>query len=96
MSLSVFLLALGATARLTHLVTDDRILGWLRAAAMQRFGPDHPAVYWLYCPWCVSPYLAAAVFTTAAFYGGTTAFTITAAALTASWVIGTIADRTVQ
>ncbi|MFT4086145.1 MAG: hypothetical protein QM658_03170 [Gordonia sp. (in: high G+C Gram-positive bacteria)] len=88
MTAALFFLALGAAARLTRLITDDRLLGRLRAWALRRWGSEHPITYWLYCPWCVSPYIGGAVFTTAWFYGDTAAFVIVACTLTASWLIG--------
>ena len=92
MTLSVFLLALGASARLTRLVTDDAILGRFRTWFIRRWGPDHWTSYLLHCPWCVSPYLGAGVFTTAWFYGDTPWFIIVASVLSASWLIGTAAS----
>ena len=91
MSLAVFLLTLGAAARVTRLITDDRILGGVRAWVMRRLGPDHPVTYWVYCPWCVSPYVCAALFTLAWFVGETPGYLIPAFALTASWLIGVAA-----
>lgn len=92
MTLSVFLLALGATARLTRLISDDAILGRFRAWFITRYGPDHWTSYLLHCPWCLSPYVGAGVFTTAWFYGGTAWFVIVSAVLSASWLIGTVAS----
>lgn len=89
MTLSVFLLALGATARIVRLITDDAILGKLRAWVIRKTGdPDHWAPYLLHCPWCVSPYVGGAIFTCAWFYGSTPWFIIPAAVATASWIIG--------
>ena len=88
MTLATFLLTLGAVARVTRLITDDRVLGPVRVAAIKKLGVDHPVTYWLTCPWCVSPYVAAIGCTTAWFYGTTAPFVITTAALTVSYVVG--------
>lgn len=89
MTLGIFLLCLGATARITRLITDDRLTSPVRARAIRRYGPDHPLPYWLSCPWCASPYIAATAYTLGWFYGHTPVFVIATAALTASYLIGT-------
>lgn len=86
--LATFLLTLGAVARVTRLITDDRIFSPVRVTAIKKLGVDHPITYWIACPWCVSPYVAAAGYTTAWFYGQAAPFLIITAALTASYVIG--------
>lgn len=92
MTLTVFLLALGATARLTRAITDDYIAGWARAIPLRKWGPDHWVSYWVHCPWCVSPYVGAGVFTTAWFYSNQSWWVILSAVLTASWLIGIAAS----
>jgi hypothetical protein len=52
------LLGLAATARLTRLVTADRISLPVRAAIVRRWGPASPVGYLVHCRWCVSLYLA--------------------------------------
>ncbi|BDD81473.1 hypothetical protein TPB0596_12360 [Tsukamurella pulmonis] len=93
MDLATFLLTLGAVARLTRLITDDRLFGPVRVAAIKKLGVDHPVTYWLTCPWCVSPYVAGAGFTTGWFYGGTAPYFIATATLTASYLIGMAATH---
>lgn len=61
MTVTLFLLALGATARLTRLINSDMITGRLRVAVYERFGEDSHAGVLVRCPWCASPYVAAAV-----------------------------------
>lgn len=58
----VALLVLGiATYRLTRLVVMDAISEPFRYAVEDRFGPDSSWAYLVNCPWCASPYLAAAL-----------------------------------
>lgn len=52
---------LGATTRLTRLITDDKITEGLRRWAVRRWGEQSLVAYLLFCPWCVSPYVAATV-----------------------------------
>lgn len=92
MTLTIFLLALGATARLTRLVTDDYVTRHLRAAVIRRFGPDHDLAYLVTCPWCISMYIGGVIMTIAWFVGEHAGFTIPAAALTASYLIGVAAS----
>ncbi|WP_328856899.1 hypothetical protein OG579_17025 [Williamsia herbipolensis] len=88
MSVSVFLLCLGLTARATRLVTDDRILAAVRARLIGRYGPDAFLPYLVGCPWCMSPYIAGGVYSIGWWWGDTTAFVIVAAAASASWLYG--------
>lgn len=91
MTIAVFLLALGATARLTKLITDDYITRHIRAFFIRRLGPDHDLAYLLACPWCVSVYIAGGVYTTAYFFGEHPGFIIPAAVFTASYLVGVAA-----
>lgn len=90
----MFLLALGATARLTRLINADVIGGPIRAAGIRlsRRGDDGWLPYLLRCPWCLSMWIGGAVYATAWFYGHTGAWWITCAALSASYLIGVTAD----
>ncbi|MDH6279519.1 DUF1360 domain-containing protein [Prescottella agglutinans] len=92
MTIAIFLLALGATARITRLITRDFITRQLRVCAIRRFGPDHDIPYLLTCPWCLSIWVAGGVMTIAWFYGEHPGFIIPAAALTASYLIGIAAS----
>ena len=91
MTIGIFLLTLGAAARLTVLVTDDYITRHFRAFFIRRLGPDHDVSYLVGCPWCVSMYVCGGLFTLAWFYGTHPGFIIPAAALTASYLIGAAA-----
>lgn len=52
----------GATARLTMLITEDTITGFLRAWVMRRAGgPQGLAYQWIRCPWCVGLWIGFAV-----------------------------------
>jgi hypothetical protein len=51
-------LGLLTTARITRLLTADRISQPLRAAIVRRFGPDSWPGYYIHCRWCVSMYTA--------------------------------------
>jgi len=52
------LAGLFATARLTRLLSADRVLLPLRAAIVRRFGPSSALGYLVHCRWCVSMYMA--------------------------------------
>jgi hypothetical protein len=71
---SYTLLGLLATARLTRLLTADRISRPLRAAIVRRYGPSSAVGYLVHCRWCVSlyvaPFAAAAVLWLAPAYRG--------------------------
>lgn len=88
MTITIFLLALGATARITRLLTQDYILSGFRAYFIRRSGPDSMTGYGVTCPWCVSWWIAAAVFPVAWYFGEHPGFIIPAAALTASYLVG--------
>lgn len=92
MTVAVFLLALGAVARVTRLVTDDQLLLPARVWLIGKLGPEHPIAYLAGCPFCMSVWVAGGVYTAAWFYGDTAAFTITASALTASLLVGHLAS----
>ncbi|OZC59261.1 hypothetical protein CH276_22705 [Rhodococcus sp. 06-470-2] len=92
MSLGLFLLTLGGTIRLTRLITDDFITRHIRAFVIRHRGPDSDLAYLVTCPFCLSMYIAGGAFSAAWFYGSHPAFIITAAALTASWLVGITAS----
>lgn len=60
---------LGATTRLTHLITDDRLTLPLRQKVITRYGTEGWQTYLVMCPWCVSPYIAVLVTVPAVFWG---------------------------
>lgn len=54
MDLITWLIAALATARLTRLVTDDRITQAPRLWLLTRIDPEGLAGYLIHCTWCVS------------------------------------------
>lgn len=60
MTALTLLLAALATARLTRLVTRDRITRAPRNWALRRLPDGHLLAYLLMCDWCVSVYMGAA------------------------------------
>jgi hypothetical protein len=96
------ILAFGAVARLTRLLTVDTFppIVWGRAhlrAWLIRSGRDdenHWSVRLLGCAWCISFWIAAPVMALAYWFGPTAAFLIPAGTLTASHAAGMLAgDR---
>lgn len=80
-----------ATARLTRLVTTDKITETPRNALVRKLGAESKIAYLLVCDWCSSIYVAPAVtalvwWQPAAVWG--------AAALAASHITGYLASRT--
>jgi hypothetical protein len=55
------LLAIGATARLTRLVTEDSITERFRSWVVLKFGDDSAADTLVHCPWCASVWLGSLV-----------------------------------
>lgn len=50
-----------STARLTRLITDDKITEGFRQWVVSRAGDESLISYLVYCSWCVSVYTGAAV-----------------------------------
>ncbi|MGW6376248.1 hypothetical protein ACWFRB_09315 [Rhodococcus sp. NPDC055112] len=92
MTLTIFLLTLGATARVTRFFNSDYLARGIRALLIRRLGPDHDLAYGIACPWCLSIWVAGAAMTVAWFYGEHPGFIIPAAALTASYLVGLAAS----
>ncbi len=88
MTLMVFLLTLGATARLTRLVTDDYIARHLRAYVIRHTSEGNDLRVGIGCPWCLGVWISAGLFTLAYFHGSADWFVWPAAALSASWLYG--------
>lgn len=93
MDLGTLLLLALTTARLTRLVTDDRVTERLRVALARR-RPEGMLAYFLYCPWCVSMYAGAVVAGSWWAWGGQTWHTALMLALSASYTTGYLASRT--
>ena len=98
MNLVMLVLAALTTARLTRLVTTDRItLGprrWLLRRLIARYGEDSLPPYLLVCDWCVSIWAGGAVAAAWLTLGDTLWFQAPAAALTLSYVTGWLASQT--
>lgn len=92
-------LAALATARLTRMVTTDRIFLAPRVrllrALVRRHGEDGLMPYLVTCDWCVSIYTGTSVAAAWVAWGDTRAFLAVAAALAFSYVAGYLAERTV-
>lgn len=58
LALVIVLAGLFATARLTRLLSKDRIAAGVRRAIVARFGPSSSLGYLVHCRWCVSMYFA--------------------------------------
>lgn len=54
---------ISATYRLTKLVLDDRITEDLRNKIYEKFPRDSKIAYFIGCPWCVSIWAGAVIFT---------------------------------
>lgn len=54
---------IAATYRLTKLVMDDKITEDLRSKIYEKFPKDSKIAYFIGCPWCVSIWAGAVVFT---------------------------------
>lgn len=63
------LVAALTTARLTRLVTRDRITHAPRRRLLSRLNPDGLAAYMVVCDWCVSVYVGAGVAALGAYAG---------------------------
>jgi hypothetical protein len=82
------ILALGATARLTRLVTSDRITQAPRDWILDRLNPDGLTAYLLTCRWCVSIYTSIPIAAIATLHPNSLWWEIPALALTASHATG--------
>lgn len=85
------LLAIGATARLTRLVTADYITSPIRDRLIERWDEDSKRAYLLTCDYCASMYVGPAVATATVLWPTNRVIVIGLIALTASFVAGTIA-----
>lgn len=94
---TTLILAALATARLTRMVTTDRITqgprGWLLRLLIRKRGEDALSVYLIICDWCVSIYVAAGVTAAWILAGDTLWFQAPAAALALSYVAGFLASK---
>lgn len=72
MSTLVVLLTIGLIARITRVLTVDRITYPIRARIVVRPGPDHPIAYFVTCPWCIGLWVSPAGVSAAAPTSGRT------------------------
>jgi hypothetical protein len=82
-----------ATARLTRLVTTDRITEAPRNWIIRRLPRESLVSYLLVCDWCSSVYTGAAVAGAWWAWGDTMAFTAVTAALAFSYIAGFLASK---
>lgn len=92
-TLIAMLLALGAAMRITRFITADYLADDFRGWVMRRFGADSKLATLVECPWCVSIWATGSLFALAWAYGDRAWFVWPAAALTASQIIGLVAQN---
>lgn len=78
-------------ARLTRLVTTDKITEPLRAKVVDRFGAQSLTTFLLHCPWCAGWWVAAILALPAAWVAGLPWWWAPALAFAASQVVGMMA-----
>lgn len=93
MNLITLLVAALVTARLTRLVTTDRITQAPRNALLRRLSADGLAAYLLVCDWCVSVYTGGAVAAAGALAGLWSWWWALPLALAFSYVAGFLASE---
>lgn len=82
-----------ATARVTRLITRDRILAAPRRAVLNALPDDHLIAYLIVCDWCVSVYTGALAAAGGAWAGWWSWDAVPAIALAFSYVTGYLASR---
>ena len=90
---TTLILAFLATARITRLITTDRITLAPRAWLLRRLPEEGLLSYLIVCDWCVSVYVGAAVAGAWSAWGETMWFIAPAVALSASYAAGWLASR---
>lgn len=75
-------------ARISRLITLDKITEPIRARVTARFGPKSLVTYWIHCTWCASIPVAAVLCVPAAAVAGLPLWWAPALALAASQVTG--------
>lgn len=94
MSPLVVVLTLGLAARITRVLTVDRISYPIRQRIVVWLGPDNWFAYLVTCPWCLGLWVSAGVGAAAYFYADTRWWLCVALAGTASYVTGVLAQYT--
>jgi hypothetical protein len=92
MSLTAFLLALGATCRITRFITKDTLGAGFRSWVADRFGDDSKPSYLVNCGWCTSIWVALAVASFTYCFEESRWLQVPATALSLSYLAG-IASR---
>lgn len=92
MSLAEFLLALGATCRITRFITKDTLAAGFRIRVADRFGDDSKLSYLVNCAWCSSIWVGTALTGATLALGGSLWLQAPTAALTLSYLAG-VASR---
>lgn len=92
LSLPIFLLTLGAVARVTRFITDDYAGRGIRMLVDRAFGPESGAAYLIRCPWCLSIWITLLALIAAYFWATTPAYWLIAAWLTIAYVVGFVAS----
>lgn len=92
LSLPIFLLTLGAVARVTRFITDDYAGRGIRMLVDRLFGPESSAAYLVRCPWCLSFWIALVALGAAYFWQATPAYWLITALLTISYLVGFVAS----
>jgi len=93
MDLITLLLGALATARITRLITLDRLTKAPRAWITRRLPDDSLLAYLVHCGWCVSVYIGAGVAAVGAWAGAWTWVGVLPAALAFSYVAGWLASK---
>ncbi|AXK88854.1 hypothetical protein SAMN05421776_105359 [Nocardia farcinica] len=78
-------------ARLTRLITTDKLTAPLRDAVLARRGGESAVTFLMFCPWCMSVWVAAALALPAAWAAGVPWWWAPGLALAASQVTGLLA-----
>jgi len=92
----VALLAVGAAARLTRLVSMDVFppARKFREWTVNQFGEDHWIPELVFCPWCIGFWISATVGASAWMWGDTAAWQIPASLLALSYVASALVVAT--
>lgn len=98
MSIVVLLLMIGATARLTHLVTTDLVSEpfrrWVENFELDHWGPEGLSLSTLLsCPWCIGFWISCAVGALTWWLGDYGWLQFIWAALSCSYVVGYVEEK---
>lgn len=86
MTVTAFLLALGAVARITRFINSDTLVEPVRRKVLRRYGPESWWYTLITCPWCMSVWVAAAVTPLAWIGARSPVFLLPAMALSMSYL----------